>query len=1149
MENANVIDKKDRILIFGLACIFLIAQSFSVVFAGLPPLPDDFKVSEYFSFFGSGGIDWRALHDPDNNPILVACLKGIADESLKPPGTLNIQRRLERLERGNLIKKVDGRYILAFPALVGDKRDRLQEYAEQAARQLVRPAEKMIARIRPHLAGREEMLYHVLWSVVMDGGPAWDTAHTEMNKNIDAGDTSIQNKAWLLYPSHPYRAGTNSSSNSFGHLKVTWSRNTPSPNAVGRVISQYATQLVQAIEQDHAIESADSKDALSKYGLVDEAGNVRFYVIQSDSEAARSYAELGMQFGRQMMTHLDVKKVSEMLEVSPGIAFVIAYHEICWQLLHDLAEKKVLSVPRIVSHAGTKTSEAYRLVSLTTIESVKDPLPDTEINTEEAQAIEEFRRIKARILAGESYADDSTPLRAVLTRFSSWEPEGRGYFMGLDILRAPLPPAKLEEGSLWPVYAGDKELEDTFILVYAKDRWIWLGNIGSNHDWRIARSTFEKWAREKIGQSVPAGDSDNPPVTEAQTPGESTGNRVLSLDGDGDFVRIADSQSLHSFSNAITIEVWVKASSYAEYGDINSIIRKNVASGAENFLLRFRNVDGNLFVQMSLIGIGILAAQHEFAVDQWYHLAGAYDRSAITFLINGVTIESGNFSGPLYIDKSDLFIGRGDPEFRSGEYFHGALDEVRIWNVARSPEEIRAAMNSSLTGKEDGLVVYLNFDGGTAKDLSGHGNDGFLNADAQIVESPFPVSLAPKGEQPDKLVAWWKFEDDSKDSAGDNHGTIHGNPTYVEGKAGRAISLDGDDYVDCGNPDSLNFGTGDWTMSAWIKTTQTGTNQQDDALLNRGTVFANGGDEAGGIRYALAVNEGQLGSITLTTDDDVYKIQAIGKTAVNDGAWHHVVGIRKAGQLHLYIDGVLDGGNYVSAGYDLSGVSQHNAYIGVITDNRDSSLYKYFVGLIDEVCIIRGAIDANGVRMLYSGEDPMTVAKTAIISQVVTKPQARQQPVAGAGPRGGIVGDWQMISDQISSKAVIEIRRESDGALSAIVVAENAADASQAMSMNNVTFENGKLRFEIPSDDGAFEGTMKEDGLTIEGEFQQQGQVMAIVLKRVDPIPSGTAPASQEQLHAQTSNASNIATALILILALSGVVAGIVYFLVKSSIR
>jgi hypothetical protein len=364
MDSTDLIDKKDGILICGLAYILLMALSLSVLYASQPQLPDDFKVSEYFSFFGSGGIDWQALRDPNNNPILIACLKGIADESLKPPGILDVQKRLERLERGNLIRKVDGRYILAFPAIVGDNRDRLQKYAEHAARQLFGLGEKTIAQIRPHLAGRDEMLYHVLWSIVMDGKPAWDEARAEMNRKVNAGDTSIQNKAWLLYPSHPFRAGTNSSSNSFGHLKVTWSRNTPSPNAIGRIIWQYAGELTRAVEQDRAVETADVKDALSKYGLVDEAGKVRFYIIQSDSDAAAVYMKLGTEFGRQMMTHLDVNKMAEMLEVSPGVAFVIVYHEICWQLLHDLSDKKVLTVPQIVAQAGTKTGDAYQLVSL-----------------------------------------------------------------------------------------------------------------------------------------------------------------------------------------------------------------------------------------------------------------------------------------------------------------------------------------------------------------------------------------------------------------------------------------------------------------------------------------------------------------------------------------------------------------------------------------------------------------------------------------------------------------------------------------------------------------------------------------------------------------------------------------------------------------
>ena len=408
-----------------------------------------------------------------------------------------------------------------------------------------------------------------------------------------------------------------------------------------------------------------------------------------------------------------------------------------------------------------------------------------------------------------------------------------------------------------------------------------------------------------VGQSFSVVCAGQPPL-----PDESAVNRVLSLDGEGDYVRIADSQSLSSFSEAITIEVWFKAASfYADNGAVNCLIRKNITPERENFFLRFRNVAGKPSVEMSIgYDIVVLKVPYDFAVGTWYHLAGTYDGSSMTVLANGLSIKSEKASGSLYIDKSDLFIGRGDPEFSFGEYFHGALDEFRIWNIARSPEEIRAAMNSPLTGKEEGLVVNLNFDEGTVKDLSGHGNDGLLNADAQIVESPYPVS----------------------------------------------------------------------------------------------------------------------------------------QTAV-------------------------------------------------------------------------------------------------------AEPQARARPVTGAGARGGIEGDWQIISDQVSQKAVIEIRRESDGTLSGVIVAESAE--APAIPLSNVTFENGKLHFKMPSDQGAFEGTMKEDGLTIEGQFQQQGKMMALVLKRVDAVPSEAAPASQEHSQDRVSGKSNIAIALILVLALAGVFAGIVFFLVRSSIR
>lgn len=525
----NIMYKKNRILICVLAYILLAGQSFSVADAEELQLPKDFKVSQYFSFFGSRGIDWRALGDPNNNPILVACIKGGTEESLKGLGIADLQHRLERLERGNLIRKADGYYRLAFPAVVGEKRDWLRKYSEQAARKLVPLSEKMIAQIRAKLAERDEMLYHVMWSVVMDGGPAWDAARAEMNKQIKSGDTSIENKAWLLYPSHPFRAGTNSYGSSSRRLRITWSHNTPSPGAIRRIISQHENQLVQAIEQNSPIASAEARNTLGKYGLVDEAGKVRLYAIKRGSEAANAYRDLGGQFGLQMMNHLDVANVVDMLDVSPGVAFVIAYHEICWQLLQDLAEKKVLDVHRAVDKAGTEISKAYRLVSFTIIPRSKDPFLETEMSKEEAKTIEEFYKTRKKILASEKYEDCSTPLRAFLSilsaihsrdvvaakRMSAVDTEQMGFkitsesmavweqqLIQFDILRAPLPPEQPEEGTFCPIYvkyANGTKLADTLIFAFWKGKWKWVGNMENPGNWRENLSGF-KAILEKFGK-------------------------------------------------------------------------------------------------------------------------------------------------------------------------------------------------------------------------------------------------------------------------------------------------------------------------------------------------------------------------------------------------------------------------------------------------------------------------------------------------------------------------------------------------------------------------------------------------------------------------------------------------------------------------
>ena len=114
------------------------------------------------------------------------------------------------------------------------------------------------------------------------------------------------------------------------------------------------------------------------------------------------------------------------------------------------------------------------------------------------------------------------------------------------------------------------------------------------------------------------------------------------------------------------------------------------------------------------------------------------------------------------------------------------------------------------------------------------------------------------------------------------------------------------------------------------------------------------------------------------------------------------------------------------------------------------------------------------------------------------------------GENNSIEGDWQMISDEEGLEQVIRIQSQADGTLSAFVFDKDAGGASERHPLDEVTFENGKLRFEVTSKQIVFEGTMQEDGLTIEGQLQVPEQTIALVLKHIDTVPSETAKAQRE---------------------------------------
>ncbi len=194
------------------------------------------------------------------------------------------------------------------------------------------------------------------------------------------------------------------------------------------------------------------------------------------------------------------------------------------------------------------------------------------------------------------------------------------------------------------------------------------------------------------------------------------------------------------------------------------------------------------------------------------------------------------------------------------------------------------------------------------------------------------------------LVAHWKFDEGSgntaTDSAGTNNGTLIGNPTWTAGRINGALSFDGvDDYVVAAPVAAL---TGDTlTAQAWIRTSEF-------AGLWNPVMTQN----AGGNGYYFYISNSRPAFYLVV--GPAY-VQATSLDQIESDKWYHIAGTNDGSNLKLYVDGQLkDTDN--STGF--LGVGS-NAYIGY---EPTSSLY--YKGLIDDVRVYNRAISESEFKDL-----------------------------------------------------------------------------------------------------------------------------------------------------------------------------------------
>jgi len=207
------------------------------------------------------------------------------------------------------------------------------------------------------------------------------------------------------------------------------------------------------------------------------------------------------------------------------------------------------------------------------------------------------------------------------------------------------------------------------------------------------------------------------------------GTQSLKLDGK-DYIEMKDSHLLNTILTNITVEMRVRVSSFTN--EWMPILYKGDGMSPgwmERSYTFWINRSGSVHFASApqrRPQITLDSAPGSIRLNRWYHIAGVIDtntRQMILYL-NGIVVGKTYYRGKIHQSKRPLRIGWAHENNFGYGFFRGRIDEVRIWNIVRTGDEIRQNCRKPLTGKEKGLVGYWPFDDSTAKDQTLSKTDG-----------------------------------------------------------------------------------------------------------------------------------------------------------------------------------------------------------------------------------------------------------------------------------------------------------------------------------------------------------------------------------------------------------------------------------------
>jgi hypothetical protein len=230
----------------------------------------------------------------------------------------------------------------------------------------------------------------------------------------------------------------------------------------------------------------------------------------------------------------------------------------------------------------------------------------------------------------------------------------------------------------------------------------------------------------------------------------SNNDSALSLNGSSQYASASGAQVIPtSTASTFSVEAWIRQPSSRSSGTLYQILSQGTLSNQFYF---------KIFNESLIFSRSGFSAENtctlKIPTEQWIHVALVVGNTSQSCYINGSLAGS-------FLQNSTTAIGTnfavGQYASGGGEIFLGQIDEVKIWNLARTEDQIKSDLQTYGGSLTDGLVAYYDFNELVENRVLNRSTGGSSSYDLITANSPTITSTSIVASSSDQAYTVVKF--------------------------------------------------------------------------------------------------------------------------------------------------------------------------------------------------------------------------------------------------------------------------------------------------------------------------------------------------------------------------------------------------------